>query len=86
MKQQPEVMQEYLTQTEYCDWANKELREKAFDIVKDACTPTEISQSVFRFVRDTIPFNATLDIWQKASQTLQRKVVYYCNKINLHVA
>ena len=84
--QQPKGMQEYLKQTEFCDCDNKELREKASSIVKDACTPIEISQSVFRFVRDTIPFNATLDIWQKASETLQKTVVDYCNKINVHVA
>ncbi len=79
-------MQEYLKQTEFCDCANKELREKALNIVKDARTPKEIAQSIFLFVRDTIPFNATLDIWQKASETLQRTVVDYCNKINVHVA
>ena len=82
----PKGGQAYLKQTEYCDCDNKELREKASIIVKDACTPIEIAQSVFRFVRDEIPFNATLDIWQKASQTLQRRVVDYCNKINVHVA
>jgi hypothetical protein len=79
-------MQAYLKQTELCDCDNRELREKASSIVKGACTPTEISQRVFRFVRDTIPFNATLDIYQKASETLQRTVVDYCNKINVHVA
>jgi hypothetical protein len=79
-------MQEYLKQTEFCDCDNKGLREKASSIVKGARAPLEISQRVFQFVRDTIPFNATLDIWQKASETLQRTVVDYCNKINVHVA
>jgi len=85
-EQQPKGMQEYLKQTEYCDCDNNELREKASRIVKEARTPTEALQSVFRFVRDTIPFNATLDIWQKASETLQENVVDYCNKVNVHVA
>jgi len=49
-------------------------------------TPREASLRIFRFVRDTIPFNATLNIYQKASQTLQRKVVDYCNKVNVQVA
>ena len=79
-------MQEYLKQTKLCDCDNKELREKASSIKGASGAPIEISQRVFRFVRYTIPFNATLDIYQKASETLQRRVVDYCNKINVHVA
>jgi hypothetical protein len=86
VEQEPEGMQEYLKHTELCDCNNRELKERALSIVKGARTPTEVSLRVFRFVRDAIPFNATLDIYQKASETLERRVVDYCCKINVHVA
>jgi Transglutaminase-like superfamily len=79
-------MQEYLEPTELCDCENVKLKERASEIVMGADTPREASQRIFRFVRDTIPFNATLDIYQKASQTLRKRVVDYCNKINVQVA
>ena len=79
-------MQEYLQSTELCDCEHARLKARASAIVRGVDTPREVSQSVFRFVRDTIPFDATLDIWQRASQTLQRKVVDYCNKTNVQVA
>ena len=79
-------MQEYLKPTELCDCENAKLKERASEIVAGVDAPREASQRIFRFVRDTIPFNATLDIYQKASQTLRKKVVDYCNKINVQVA
>ena len=79
-------MQEYLKPTKLCDCENAKLKERASEIVMGVDTPREASQRIFRFVRDTIPFNATLDIFQKASQTLRKKVVDYCNKVNVQVA
>jgi transglutaminase-like putative cysteine protease len=84
--QQGKAMQEYLKPTELCDCENAKLKERASEIVMGVDTPREASQRIFRFVRDTIPFNATLDIYQKASQTLQKRVVDYCNKVNAQVA
>ena len=84
--QQEKAMQPYLMPTELCDCENVRLKERASEIVVRANTPSEASQRIFGFVRDAIPFNATLDIWQKASRTLQKKVVDYCNKINVQVA
>jgi hypothetical protein len=83
---QEKAMEEYLKPTELCDCEHVTVKGKASEIVMGADTPKEASQRIFRFVRDTIPFNATLDIWQKASQTLGKKVVDYCNKINVQVA
>jgi transglutaminase-like putative cysteine protease len=79
-------MEEYLRATALCDCEHAELKARASAIVAGAGTPQEASQRVFRFVRDTIPFNATLDIWQKASQTLGKRVVDYCCKVNVQVA
>jgi transglutaminase-like putative cysteine protease len=81
-----QVIQEYLMPTELCDCGNAQLKERASEIVMGVDTPREASQRIFRYVRDAIPFNATLDIYQKASQTLQKRVVDYCNKVNVHVA
>ena len=79
-------MEAYLRPTELCDSEDARLKERAAEIVAGADTPGEAAQRVFRFVRDAIPFNATLDIWQKASQTLERRVVDYCCKVNVQVA
>jgi len=83
---QGEAMQEYLKPTELCDCENAELKERASEIVVGVDSLREAAERIFRFVRDTIPFNATLDIYQRASQTLQKKVVDYCNKVNVQVA
>jgi transglutaminase-like putative cysteine protease len=80
------MMQEYLKATALCDCDNAMLKATASQIVAGAHTPAAVSQRVFRYVRDRIAFNATLDIYLKASQTLGRKVVDYCNKVNLQVA
>lgn len=79
-------MEAHLASTPLCDCENPELQKKARQIVAGADDPTEASLRVFHFVRDAIPFNATLDIYQRASETLRREVVDYCNKINVQVA
>jgi transglutaminase-like putative cysteine protease len=79
-------MQEYLESTELCDCDSVRVIEVASEIVGVADTPKEASEKVFLFVRDTIPFNATLDIYRKASRTLDKQVVDYCSKINVQAA
>ena len=86
LQQECEAMQECLKPTELCDCESPQLKELAAQIVVGVDTAREASQRVFRFVRDAIPFNATLNIYLKASQTLRKKVVDYCNKINAQVA
>lgn len=86
VQQQPSDMMEYLESTPLCDCDNVELKKKATEIVQGADTQKEAALRIFRFVRDGIPFNATLDIWQRASKTLQKRVVDYCNKINVQIA
>jgi hypothetical protein len=79
-------MLEFLEPTALCDCDHPLVETMAAEFAKGAETPREASRMVFRHVRDGIPFDATLDIWQKASQTLQKDVVDYCNKINVHIA
>ena len=79
-------MEEYLKPTPLCDYDDAGLRERVGQIVAGVDTPREAAQRVHRYVRDAIPFDATLDIWQKASKTLRRNVVDYCNKVNVQVA
>ncbi len=78
--------QAYLEPTELCDCEHAGLKAQASEVVGGAETPGEAAQRIFCFVRDTIPFNATLNIYQKASQTLEKTVVDYCNKVNVQVA
>jgi transglutaminase-like putative cysteine protease len=72
--------------TKLCDFNHAAVREKAKRIVRGVDMPQDRALSVFYFVRDTIPFDATLDIWEKASETLGKRVNDYCNKVNLQVA
>jgi hypothetical protein len=67
-----------------CD--NTRLKKAVAEIVKGLDSPEEAALKIFKFVRDKIPFNATLDIYLKASQAFQRKTIDYCNKINIHVS
>jgi transglutaminase-like putative cysteine protease len=55
-------------------------------LIQGATTPKGAALRIFYFVRDTIFFDATLDIWEKASETLGKRVNDYCNKVNLQVA
>jgi hypothetical protein len=79
-------MKTFLKPTVLCDCDHPNIEKAASEIVKGADGPRQAAQRIFLFVRDTIPFNATLNIFQKASQTLQQSVVDYCNKINVQVA
>jgi len=78
-------LNEYLIPSPFCDCDNAGIRKRTLEIAADAGAPVEAALRVFRYVRDKIPFNATLDIFLKASEALERKTVDYCNKINIHV-
>jgi transglutaminase-like putative cysteine protease len=79
------LLDKYLTPSPLCDSDNAGLKRSAMEIVKGVGTPTEAALRVFKYVRDEIAFNATLDIYLKASEALERKTIDYCNKINVHV-
>ena len=72
--------------TELCDCEHARLKARASEVVGGAEMPGEAAQRIFRFVRDSIPFNATLNIYQKASQTLEKTMVDCCNKLNVQAA
>ena len=76
----------YLVSTEYCDCHNESLKRKAQDIVNESGTRKEAALKIFYWIRDEILFNATLNIFKKASETIDEGTVDYCNKINLHTA
>jgi transglutaminase-like putative cysteine protease len=75
----------YLEPTDLCACEHAGLKARASEVVGGAGAPGEAAQRIFRFVRDSIPFNATLNTYQKASQTLEKTVVDYCNKVNVQV-
>jgi hypothetical protein len=79
------LLDEYLAPSPLCDCDNAGLKRTAMEIVKGVGTPAEAALRVFKYVRDEIAFNATLDIYLKASEALGRKTVDYCNKVNVHV-
>ena len=76
----------YLRATELCNFEHPAIRDKADALVQRSDTPRDTALGVFHFVRDAIPFDATLDIWEKASETLDKRVNDNCNKVNLQVA
>ena len=67
------LLDKYLTPSPLCDCDNAGLKRTAMEIVKDAGAPTEAALRVFKYVRDEIAFNATLDIYLKASEALERR-------------
>ena len=79
-------MNEYLKETKLCNFHNKKLLKKLGIIIQDAKNKREKALKIFFFIRDTIDFNSTLNIYIKASKTLKSDIVDYCNKINLHTA
>jgi hypothetical protein len=76
----------YLVSTEYCDCHNESLKRKAQEIVNDSVNKKESALKIFYWVRDEILFNSTLNIFKKASTTIEEGTVDYCSKINLHSA
>ena len=75
-----------LSATALCNVGHPAIRSQAEALAQSAETPKATAQAVFRFVRDAILFDATLDIWEQASETLGKQVNDYCNKVNLQVA
>ncbi|MGD9049698.1 MAG: transglutaminase-like domain-containing protein [Anaerolineae bacterium] len=76
----------HLQATKLCDFEHPAVRDRSRELVREASLPKDIALEVFYFVRDAIPFDATLDIWEKASETLDKRVNDYCNKVNLQIA
>ena len=76
----------HLGATKLCDCDHPAVRDKAKALVQGADTPRDSAQAIFSFIRDAILFDATLDIWEQASETLGKRVNDYCNKVNLQVA
>jgi transglutaminase-like putative cysteine protease len=76
----------HLKATKLCNSDHPAIRDKAETLGEGADTSKDIALRIFHFVRDAIPFDATLDIWEKASETLDKRVNDYCNKVNLQVA
>jgi hypothetical protein len=79
------LLDKYLTPSPLSDCDNPGLKRTAMEIVKGVGAPTEAALQVFKYVRDEIAFNATLDIYLRASEALKRKTLDYCNKVNIHV-
>jgi hypothetical protein len=80
------LLDAYLSPSPLSDCDNARLKRAAMEIVKGMDAPAGSARQIFKYVRDEIAFNATLDIYLKASQALQRKTIDYCNKINVHVS
>jgi len=76
----------YLLSTGYCDCKNETLRTKVNEITNGVETQREKALKVFYWIRDEILFNSTLQVYKRASETINEGTVDYCNKINLHVA
>lgn len=85
MKSEPSPS-EGLSVTKLCDFDHPDVRDRARTLAQRADTPKDTALRIFYFVRDAIPFDATLYIWEKASETLGKRVNDYCNKVNLQVA
>ncbi|MBN2535580.1 MAG: hypothetical protein JXB88_22065 [Spirochaetales bacterium] len=76
----------FLSKSTLCDYENNIIINKANEISCDMDNEKEIAQKIFYYVRDKILFNATLNIFQKASTSINQKVIDYCNKVNIHLA
>ena len=76
----------HLGVTKLCNFDHPAIRARAETLVQGVNTPKDTALRIFYFVRDAIPFDATLDIWEEASETLGKRVSDYCNKVNLQVA
>jgi hypothetical protein len=81
----PMNMDRYLIPSDMSDCDHPRLKQMAQEITAGAENPTQAARRVFLYVRDEIAFNATLDIFLKASQAIERRAMDYCNKINIHI-
>ena len=76
----------FLTPSTLCDYQSDIIIQKVNEISNKIDNKSEIAQKIFYYIRDQIPFNATLNIFQKASKSINQKVIDYCNKVNVHLA
>ena len=75
-----------MNESKLCDYKNSIIINKASEICAGAAGEKEIARAIFNYVRDNILFNATMNIFRKASETINQKTVDYCNKVNVHLA
>jgi hypothetical protein len=75
-----------LLPSELCDSGNENILKIALRLSRNSQNQADIALRIFSYVRDNIKFNATLDIFLKASEAVKRKTIDYCNKINIHIA
>jgi hypothetical protein len=83
--QLPEGMDEYLKSTEFCESDNKEIKEKARELVKDAATQKEAALNIFHFARDSIRFGLDFTDF-RASHALKTRLGFCIHKPNLQIA
>ncbi len=76
----------FLRESKLCDYKNSIIISKASEITAGADSKQEIARAIFCYVRDNILFNATMNIFRKASKTINQRTVDYCNKVNVHLA
>jgi len=78
-------MNNFLKETEYCDFSSPEIKKVALSFKKKYSNEKELAVALFYFVRDNILYR--LGLWQKkASETLGEGKGTCTNKANLLVA
>ena len=55
----------HLRATKLCNHDHPAIRNKAKALVQGKDAPKDVALRIFYFVRDSIPFDATLDIWNR---------------------
>jgi hypothetical protein len=64
----------------------KRIMSKARAVISDSADSRDAALRIFRWVRDSVLFDATMDIRLTPAETLRRRIVDYSNKIHLHAA
>ena len=78
-------MNDFLKETEYCDWSNSEIKSAAEKIIVNLTEPKEKTVALFYWVRDNIYYRVGL--WnRKASETLAERKGTCTNSANLFIA
>ena len=57
-----EMLEECLKPTKYCDCSDKRVKDKVRDLVGLSSEPRTVALKIFDYVRDSVLFDATLDI------------------------
>ena len=55
----------HLRATKLCNFDHPTIRDKAKALGQGSDTPKDTALGIFYFVRDAIPFDATMDIWER---------------------